>query len=221
MMTKFTPIAAALAASLSLATGTAVAVDYTKMSAEDLAEYLIMDANGYKMDLPTQEGSTGKERMVQDEIQKLCSKVRTGDPDADTAIKVNQMARATIAYPDGGITLGDWKKGREIAWSGYGFRVGHKNDNHDKKPVGGNCYNCHQIGTDRTGGSIGPVLTGYGKMRGTSEPVLKYTYEVIYNPHAVYACTHMPRVGANGLLTHEEISHVMAYLLDPESPVNQ
>lgn len=221
MMTKFTPIAAALAASLSLATGTAVAVDYTKMSAEDLAEYLIMDANGYKMDLPTQEGSTGKERMVQDEIQKLCSTVRTGDPDADTAIKVNKMARATIDYPDGGITLGDWKKGREIAWSGYGFRVGHKNDNHDKKPVGGNCYNCHQIGTDRTGGSIGPVLTGYGKMRGTSEPVLKYTYEVIYNPHAVYACTHMPRIGANGLLTQEEISHVMAYLLDPESPVNQ
>jgi sulfur-oxidizing protein SoxX len=64
-------------------------------------------------------------------------------------------------------------------------------------------------------------LTGYGKLRGSSEPILKYTYDVIYNPHAYFACTHMPRIGAKGLLTDEQISHVMAYLFDPESPVNQ
>jgi sulfur-oxidizing protein SoxX len=31
----------------------------------------------------------------------------------------------------------------------------------------------------------------------------------------------MPRLGANGILTSEQISHIMAYLLDPESPVNK
>ena len=30
----------------------------------------------------------------------------------------------------------------------------------------------------------------------------------------------MPRFGAQGALTEEQISHIMAYLLDPESPVN-
>jgi sulfur-oxidizing protein SoxX len=31
----------------------------------------------------------------------------------------------------------------------------------------------------------------------------------------------MPRFGVNGVLTQEKISHIMAYLLDPESPVNE
>ena len=129
------------------------------------------------------------------------------------------MARESIKYPEGGIKLGDWKKGRKLAWSGFGYRVGHRNDDHGKRETGANCYNCHQLATDRTGGTIGPALTKYG-LRGTSEAILKYTYDVIYNPHSVFACTHMPRMGANGVLSAEQISHVMAYLLDPESPVN-
>ena len=129
------------------------------------------------------------------------------------------MARESIKYPEGGIKLGDWKKGRALAWSGFGYRVGHRNDDHGKRETGANCYNCHQLATDRTGGTIGPALTNYGA-RGTSEPILKYTYEVIYNPHAYFPCTYMPRMGANGVLSADQISHVMAYLLDPESPVN-
>ena len=31
----------------------------------------------------------------------------------------------------------------------------------------------------------------------------------------------MPRFGANGVLTREQIGDVMAYLLDPQSPVNR
>jgi len=77
------------------------------------------------------------------------------------------------------------------------------------------------MATDRTGGNIGPSLTGYGKLRGNSEAMLKYTYDLIYNPHAYFACTKMPRLGANGVLSEEQISHILAYLFDPESPVNQ
>jgi sulfur-oxidizing protein SoxX len=31
----------------------------------------------------------------------------------------------------------------------------------------------------------------------------------------------MPRLGHNGFLTPEQIAHVVAYLVDPQSPVNR
>jgi sulfur-oxidizing protein SoxX len=201
----------------------AAAVDYTGMSPEALAEHLILNSKSFKLDQPVQEGGTASKRLEQDEIQKLCTPLRGNAVNSATAEKVVALARDSIRYPEGGIQLGDWKIGRELAWSGFGYRVGHKTDDHSlaENGPGGNCYNCHQLATDRTGGNIGPPLTGYGKLRGTSEPILKYTYEVIYNPHAYFACTHMPRLGANGILTSEQISHIMAYLFDPESPVNK
>ena len=199
------------------------AVDYTGMSPEALAEHLMLNTRSFKLDQPVQEGGAAGKRLEQDEIQKLCTPLRGNAVDSATAEKVVALARDSIRYPEGGIQLGDWKIGRELAWSGFGYRVGHKTDDHSlaENGPGGNCYNCHQLATDRTGGNIGPPLTGYGKLRGTSEPILKYTYEVIYNPHAYFACTHMPRLGANEILTGEQISHIMAYLFDPESPVNK
>ncbi len=197
--------------------------DYTAMSPEALAEHLVFKTNSFKLDQPVQEGGVARQRLEQDELQRLCSALR-GDPvDGDTAGKVTTLARQSIKYPEGGIKLGNWKIGRQLAWSGYGYRVGHRVDDHAKRKYGpgGNCYNCHQLATDRTGGNIGPALTGYGKLRGGSEGMLKYTYEVIYNPHAYFACTKMPRMGANGLLTDEQIGHIMAYLFDPKSPVNK
>lgn len=236
-MFKMTPIAAMVAVTASLLvfaagctgadkTKTAAAPakpDYTKMTPQALAEYLIFETGSYDLAQPTQEGTTGRERMTQDEIQKICSEVaRSGkEIDAKTAEKVNALAQPTIKYPEGGIKLGDWKKGRETAWSGFGFRTAHKPDDHSRGPAGGNCYNCHQLATDRTGGNLGPSLTGYGKIRGNSPEMLKYTYEVIYNPHAYFACTSMPRIGANNVLTQQQIADVMAYLFDPESPVNK
>jgi sulfur-oxidizing protein SoxX len=198
-------------------------VDYTTMTPEALAEHLLFEAKGFKLEQPVQEGGEARQRLVQDDIQRLCSKVRNNRSDTETMATVSALARESMRYPEGGIKLGDWKIGRELAWSGFGYRVGHKNDDHGKAQYGpgGNCYNCHQLATDRTGGSIGPPLTGFGKLRGNSEPVLKYAYEVIYNPHAYFACTNMPRIGAKGLLTDEQISHIMAFLFDPESPVNQ
>jgi len=221
-MLNKTTIVAALAATttmLLVTGGTAIGADYTKMSPEALAEHLIYETKSFKLDLPAQEGGKAGARLVQDELQKICSALRDKPIDSATAARVNAMARESIKYPEGGIKLGDWRKGRILAWSGFGFRVGHRNDDHGKRETGANCYNCHQLATDRTGGTIGPALTNHG-LRGTSEPILKYTYEVIYNPHAYFACTHMPRMGANGVLSAEQISHVMAYLLDPESPVN-
>lgn len=200
---------------------TAAKVDYTKMSPAALAEYLIFQTDSYDLKQPTQEGTSGKARLVQDEIQKLCS-LQKGEELSDKAReKVMALAAASIKYPEGGIKLGDWKKGRELAWSGFGYRTAHNPDDHSKREAGGNCYNCHQIATDRTGGDIGPSLTGYGKNRGASEDMLKYTYDVIYNPHVYFACTNMPRIGSSGVLSPAQISDIMAYLFDPASPVNK
>ena len=196
--------------------------DYKTMSSEELAEHLIFDKKGFRLDQKTQEGGTVKERLTQDDIQKACSIMGGGTVDSKTAAKVRKIAQKSTTHPKGGIKLGDWQKGEAVARSGYGFRVGHKDDNHDSRDPGGNCYACHQLDPDEIAyGTLGPSLKGYGKLRGTSDAMLKYTYEVIYNPHASFPCTQMPRFGANRVLTQEQISDVMAYLMHPESPVNK
>ncbi|MEN8107761.1 MAG: sulfur oxidation c-type cytochrome SoxX [Pseudomonadota bacterium] len=220
---------AVLTSSFLIAGGGAIAdstkadkVDYTAMSSEQLAEYLIFDAKGFKLDDKTQEGKTVRDRLTQDGIQKACSALRGGSVDGATAGKVIAMAREAMTHPEGGIKLGDWKKGDTVARSGYGFRVGHKVDDHSGREPGGNCYACHELDPNEIAfGTLGPSLKGYGKLRGTNEIILKYTYEVIYNPHTYFPCTQMPRFGYHGTLTQEQISDVMAYLLDPDSPVNQ
>ena len=63
--------------------------------------------------------------------------------------------------------------------------------------------------------------SGYGLQRGASEAVAKLTYERIYNGWAYVPCSNMPRLGATGHLTPEQITHMVAYLLDPQSPINQ
>lgn len=197
--------------------------DYTAMSAEELAEYLMFEANGFDVDEKTQEGTTVGERLTQDELQKACSKLKGGQIDSATAEKVTQLARDSMVYPEGGIELGDWKKGQAIAENAFGFRVGHKVDDHSARETGGLCINCHQLEKEKTGrsGTLGPSLIGYGKTRGNTEQTRKHVYEVIYNPHVLFPCTNMPRMGANGVLTQQKIADVMAYLLDPESPVNK
>jgi len=197
-------------------------VDYADMSPQALAEYLIFDAEGFRLDQETQEGGTVRQRLEQDQLQKTCSALQGGKAEGDTAAAVIAMAREAIVYPADGIQLGDWKKGEALAQSGFGFRVGHNTDDHSQGEPGGNCYACHQLDPDEIAhGTLGPSLTGYGKMRGTGEAMLKYTYEMIYNPHTYFPCTNMPRFGANGFLTQEQIVDVMAYVMHPESPVNK
>lgn len=198
-------------------------VDYTEMSSEELAEYLIYKADGFETETKTQEGTTVGARLRQDALQKTCSRLKGGQLDSDTAQKVTKLARKSMEYPDGGIELGDWKKGQKLAENAFGFRVGHKVDDHSARETGGLCINCHTMEEEKAirSGTLGPNLVGYGKTRGTGEQTRKYTYEVLYNPHVFFPCTKMPRFGVNGVLTQEKISHIMAYLLDPDSPVNK
>ena len=198
-------------------------VDYTAMSPEEAAEHMIFEAKSFDIDQEVQEGGTVKDRMTQDEIQKACSALKGKPLDAATAEKVTKLAQESMKEPEGGIKLGDWKKGEEVAMSGFGFRVGHNPDDHSGKEPGGNCINCHELAPDAKipNGTVGPSLKGYGKTRGDSEEALRYTYQTIYNAHATFPCTWMPRFGDHEYLTQEQISDVMAYLHDPESPVNK
>lgn len=197
-------------------------VDYTSMKPAELADYLIFEQKGFDLDQQTQEGGTVRDRLQQDELQKLCSALRGETADADTSSKVMALAQKSIKLPEGGIKLGDWKKGEALSTSGFGFRVGSKTDDHKQDEPGGNCQACHQLDPkDINYGTLGPSLVGYGKTRGTSEDMLKYTYSIIYNPHGTFPCTKMPRFGANEFLTEQQILDIMAYLMDPASPVNQ
>lgn len=220
-------VAFTTAAALALASGCATTDDsadsthpYTKMSSKELAEHLIFEAKGFNLDQPVQEGGTARQRMEQDELHKICSETHN-KPSTEQANKIITAARASIKYPEGGIKLGDWKKGEALAWSGFGYRIGHNPDDHSKREVGGNCYNCHQLSPQRTGGTLGPSLTGYGMIRGNDENIRRFVYEMIYNAHTYFPCTNMPRMGANGLLSQEQIADIMAYVLDLDSPVNK
>jgi sulfur-oxidizing protein SoxX len=62
---------------------------------------------------------------------------------------------------------------------------------------------------------------GFGKLRGNSEAIQRYTYGKIWNAQAYSACSNMPRFGHNGILTEAQIKDLTALLLDPASPVNQ
>ncbi|MFO8154653.1 MAG: sulfur oxidation c-type cytochrome SoxX [Pseudomonadota bacterium] len=225
MLKKSFPLAAGLAAFASVAVMTGCASDskpdYTNMPADELAEHLIFETDSFRMDQEVQEGGRAEQRLVQDELQEACTVVGGGQPDSDTMAEVAKMARETIEYPEGGIELGDWEKGAELAWSGFGYRIGHKVDNHDQRETGGLCVNCHSFQEERIEGTIGPDLTGYGNDRGASEDMIKFAYDQMYNPHATFACTDMPRFGAKDLLNKDQIQHLLAYLFDPESPVNQ
>ncbi|ACL71947.1 sulfur oxidation c-type cytochrome SoxX [Thioalkalivibrio sulfidiphilus] len=195
-------------------------VDYTKMSAKELGEYLIFESNSFRLDMPTQEGTTARERMMQDDLQMLCSQTRN-QPSPEQAGRIIAEARASMKYPEGGIQLGDWQRGGNLAWGGFGFRLADQSDDHSRRAADGACYNCHALSPQRTGGSLGPSLTGYGKSRGDSEATRRFIYEMIYNPHAYFPCTNMPRMGYKGVLNEQAIADIMAYLLHPDSPVNK
>jgi L-cysteine S-thiosulfotransferase len=156
--------------------------------------------------------------MTQDEVQQLCTSARNHPP-KDVAENIERSQQATIVYPASGGLMGDWRQGEKIAQDGYGFRF---TDTNAKRPNGGNCYACHQLSPKEISyGTLGPSLRGYGRQRGSSEAIQRYTYCKIYNSEAFSACSNMPRLGYNKVLTPEQITHLVALLLDPESPVNR
>lgn len=160
-------------------------------------------------------------RSAQDQDQKICSKIGDARLSEQEAAEVVKSARATIKYPASGKLAGDWKVGAKLAYDGGGSRI--RGGKVEKlKENGANCSNCHVLDPrEVNAGNMGPSLAGYGAQRGNSEAVVKYTYEKIYNAWAYSACSNMPRMGHNGYLTPEQIAAVVAYLVDPQSPVNK
>ena len=162
-------------------------------------------------------GQAGVDRLAEDGLQAICN--RTGNnPPEYIAKRMEADQLATIKLPADGKLLGDWKEGEKIAQSGRGFTW---TDN-PGLPVGGNCYNCHQISPKELAFvTIGPSLYQYGKLRGNSSDIQKYTYNKIWNAKGFNMCSEMPRFGHVGALNEQQVRHLVALLLDPESPVNK
>jgi sulfur-oxidizing protein SoxX len=159
-------------------------------------------------------------RLEQDRAQQICSKIGDAKLTQEEAAEVVRLARASIKYPASGKLVGDWKAGDTLAHDGAGDRI-QFGRLEKRKENGGLCQNCHALAPGEINvGNVGPSLTGYGAQRGNSEAVAKLTYERIYNTWAFAPCANMPRLGANRHLTPEQIAHLVAYLIDPQSPIN-
>ena len=196
------------AAAIAAITGCASISDgqYTKQAAEVLRA-------SFK-----ERGQAKLDRLDQDQPQAVCSVELDKKPPVAELERMEKAQQALLKYPADGTLLGDWREGEKIAQSG----VGKQFSDDPTSPAGGNCYACHQLSpTEISFGTIGPPLLGYGKLRGNSEAMQRYTYGKIYNPQAFSACSNMPRFGHNGILTEQQIKHVTALLLDPNSPVNK
>ncbi|MDH5205343.1 MAG: sulfur oxidation c-type cytochrome SoxX [Hylemonella sp.] len=215
---KKTFIALALPAAvlaLQACTMSSSASDPDKMTAEVIKSSFV-DRGIAKLD-----------RLNPDPANAACAAAEVaGQPiDANLAKSIEEANLKSVQWPSDGKFLGDWKQGEKIAQSGKGMTWKDKLDSVN----GGNCYNCHQISKQEISfGTIGPSLYNYGKLRGVTDPnsaaskaIVEYTWGKIWNPRAYSACSQMPRAGHNGVLTQAQVQHIMALLLDPQSPVNQ
>jgi L-cysteine S-thiosulfotransferase len=162
-------------------------------------------------------GIASLDRLDEDGLQAVCNRT-SNQPEKEIAERMQRDQLATVKYPADGKLMGDWKEGEKIAQSGRGFTWTDK----PGLPVGGNCYNCHRISpNEQAYGTLGPSLFEFGKLRGNTPETQKYVYQKIYNAKAFNLCSQMPRFGRVGALTEEQIKHLVALLLDPESPVNK
>jgi len=163
-------------------------------------------------------GQATMDRLDQDETQAQCSRFAPKPLPAAIANRLAALNRATIKPPADGNYLGDFRKGEHIAQTGTGFQ----SSDDPGAPAGGNCYACHEMAKSELAfGTIGPSLNQYGKTRGTSPEMLAYTWERLYNTKAFIPCSSMPRFGQQHILTESQLRDVMAFLFDPESPVNR
>lgn len=158
-----------------------------------------------------------KARVKQDETQALCSEVRNNPSQAQFDAIVARE-KAALVFPADGKVLGDWKAGERVANTGTGGQF----SDTDATYKGGNCYACHQMAPKEVSyGTLGPSLTGYGKLKNFAAEEAKAAYAKIYNAQSVMACSQMPRFGHNKFLSEQQMKDVTAYLFDPDSPVNK
>jgi L-cysteine S-thiosulfotransferase len=173
-----------------------------------------------------ERGIAKLDRLDQTEIQRICSEANESGKEVDkkTAEKIQTALYDKIPYPKDGM-IGDWREGERIAQNGRGMQF----SDAVGTPNGANCYACHQISpAEISYGNQGPSLLKYGAIRQVKDPssaeseaIVKYTWARIWNTHSVNLCSNMPRFGDAGILTEQQIKHVMALLLSPESPVNK
>lgn len=156
-------------------------------------------------------------KVTQDETQEICSQTRN-EPAPAQFDRIVAREKATIVFPADGVVLGDWKAGRNVAQRGTGGQFSDAPGTFQ----GGNCYACHQLSkAELSFGNLGPSLNAYGKDRKYDPAEARNAYAKIYNAQSVQACSTMPRFGHNKFLTEQQIKDVVAYLFDPESPVNK
>jgi sulfur-oxidizing protein SoxX len=156
-------------------------------------------------------------RLTGDETMQQCS-ASHNSPSKDVVAAIQKREQTSIVYPPDNNFMGDWQKGEALAQSGYGLRF---TDYPARQPNGGNCYACHQLTKAEVSyGTLGPSLSEYGKLRDFKPDAVKAAYEKIYNSHAAFPCSTMPRFGTNKVLTIQQIKDAVALLMSPESPVN-
>jgi len=200
------PVAAALTACASGPVG-----EQPKVSSQDLDQITAVLKRDFH-----DRGQAKMNRVNLDEVQRACN-LNGSNPPADVAKALEAAQMKTIKFPNGSL-MGDWKKGEKIARKGRGMTWRDKPNAEN----GGACYNCHELSPKVSAfGTLGPSLKGFGKIRGNSPEMQKYAYGKIYNSKAYNACSQMPRLGYSGMLTEAQIRDLVAYLLDPASPVNQ
>jgi sulfur-oxidizing protein SoxX len=163
------------------------------------------------------KGQATLDRLENDAVQHVCNKYSNKPPqELQHFLEREQMA--TVKYPADGQLLGDWKSGEKLAQSGAGFTW----TDRPGLPVGGNCYNCHEISPKELSfGTLGPSLRNFGKIRGNTPDMQKYVYSKIFNSKSYNLCSAMPRFGHIGALSEQQIRDLVALLLDPASPANQ
>ncbi|HYF56878.1 MAG TPA: sulfur oxidation c-type cytochrome SoxX [Salinarimonas sp.] len=158
-----------------------------------------------------------KPRLDPDATMAACSAHENAPPQA-IFDEIRAREAKTVIYPPDGVLMGDWRKGEALAQSGYGLRF---TDYPARRETGGNCYACHQLTRQEVSfGTMGPSLLEYGRIRGHGPEEVRAVYEKIYNSHATAPCSLMPRFGSNKVLTIDQIRHLVALLMDPQSPVN-
>ena len=156
-------------------------------------------------------------RIKPDDSLAVCNATRN-QPSSAQIDEILKRETARVVYPADGKLLGDWKKGYKVANNGRGGQFSDPPDT----VSGGNCFACHQLDPKEVSyGTLGPSLAAYGKDRKYDPDTIKDAYTKIYNSMAVVPCSNMPRFGVNKVLDQEQIKDVMAYLFDPESPVNK
>ncbi len=194
----------------------------TSMNGPSVADVLATIKSSF-----AERGVAKLDRLDQTEIQKVCSEALASGKEVpkETRERIEKTLYASIPYPADGIYMGDWKEGEKIAQNGRGLQF----SDVAGVPNGANCYACHQLTPSEISfGNQGPSLMKYGAIRGVkdvaskdSEAIVKYTWARIWNTHSVNLCSNMPRFGDAGILTTDQVKHVMALLLDPQSPVNK